>query len=122
MTLALQRQNRKQIIYRIMDVSPLIRCFAIRYPPQTQQRHDMVNAQRAAVLHIGAQQVDKGLIRPGDNDMRVHWRQPPVLTERAEDIRRRADRCFQAVQLPVAPGFRAAFRYANRQIAVQTNR
>lgn len=82
----------------------------------------MVNAQRAAVLHIGAQQVDKGLIRPGDNDMRVHRRQPPVLTERAEDIRRRADRCFQAVQLPVAPGFRAAFRYANRQIAVQTNR
>ncbi|VEA14928.1 Uncharacterised protein [Salmonella enterica subsp. enterica] len=49
-TLALQRQNRKQIIYRIMDVSPLIRCFAIRYPPQTQQRHDMVNAQRAAVF------------------------------------------------------------------------
>ena len=96
--------------------------FTIRNPPQTQNRHHMVDAQGTAVLHVGAQQLNKRLIGTGDDDMRIHRRQTPVLSQRAKNVRRRPDGGFQTIQLAVAPGFRTAFRHAHRQIAVQANR
>lgn len=36
--------NRKQIIHRIVNIRALICRLAIRYPPQTQHRHHMVNS------------------------------------------------------------------------------
>ena len=122
MTLAFQRQKRQQIVDRILNVSAMVGGFTIRDPPQTQHRHHVIDAQRAAVLHISAQQVDKRLIGAGGNDMRIHRRQAPVLAQRAQNIRRRAHGRFQAVQLTVAPGLRPAFGDAHRQIAVEANR
>ena len=122
MTLTLQRQNRQQIVYRILHIGAVIGRFTVRDPPQTQHRHHVIDAQRPAVLHVGAQQFDKRLIGARHDDMRIHRRQAPVLPQRAQDIRRRADGSFQAVQLAIAPGFRPAFRNAHRQVAIQADR
>ncbi|MNI63034.1 hypothetical protein D3C73_1183780 [compost metagenome] len=122
MTLTFQRQNRKQVVDRIMHVGAVIGGFAVGDPPQTQHRHYMVNTQRPAVLHIGTQQLDKRLVGARGDDMRIHRRQAPVLTERTKNIRRCTNGRFQAVQLTVTPGFRPTFCYADRQIAVQPDR
>ena len=121
-TLTLQRQNRQQIVYRILNVSTVIGRLTVRDPPQTQHRHHVIDAQRPAVLHISAQQLDKWLIGARHHDMRVHRRQAPVLSQRTQNVRRRPDGGFQTVQLAIAPGFRSAFRNADRQIAIQTDR
>ena len=117
-----QGQDRQQIVNRILHVRPVIGRFTVRDPPQAQHGHHVVNTQRPAVLHVGAQQFDKRLIGARHDDMRIHRRQAPVLPQRAEDIRRRANRRFQAIQFTVTPGFRPTFRYANRQITIQANR
>ena len=82
----------------------------------------MIDTQRAAAGHVGAQKIDERLITARRHHVRIHRRQAPVLPQRPQDVRRRADRRFQAVQLAVAPGFRPAFRHPDRQIAIQTNR
>ncbi len=105
-----------------MHVGTVIGCFSVRDPPQTQHRHNMVDTQRATVLHIGAQQFDKRFVSARGDDVRIHRRQSPVLPERTENVRRCAHRGFQAVQLAVAPGFRPTFGHANRQVAIQSNR
>ena len=105
-----------------MHVSTVIGSFTVGDPPQTQHRHNMVDTQRTAVLHIGAQQFDKRFVGACRNDVRIHRRQPPVLSEWTENIRRRTNRGFQAIQLAVTPGFRPTFGHANRQIAIQSNR
>ncbi|MNZ88344.1 hypothetical protein D3C78_1072330 [compost metagenome] len=121
-TLAFEGEDGQQIIYRIVHIRAMIGRFAVGNPPQTQHRHHMVDTQCPTVLHVGAQQIDKRCVSTRDHHMRVHRWQPPVLPERPQNIRRRADRRFQAVQLAVTPGFRPAFRHANGQIAIQTNR
>ena len=95
---------------------------AVRDPPQTQYRHHVIDAERPAVLHIRAQQLDEGLIGARHHDMRIHRRQAPVLPQRAEDIRRRADGSLQAVQFAIAPGLSPAFRNAHRQVTIQADR
>ncbi len=105
-----------------MHVGTVIGRFTVRDPPQTQHRHNMVDTQRTAVLHVGAQQFDKRFVSTCRDDVRIHRRQPPVLPQRTENIRRRANRGFQAVQLAVAPGFRPAFSHTNRQVAIQPDR
>ncbi len=91
-------------------------------PPQAQDRHHVVDTQRAAVLHVGAQQLDKRLIGAGSDHVRVHRRQTPVLTQRAKNIRWRADRGFQTVKLAIAPGLCPALGDTHRQVTVQANR
>ncbi|CZW12877.1 Uncharacterised protein [Enterobacter cloacae] len=118
MALAFQREDRQQIVNRILHVRAVIGRFTVRDPPQTQHGHHMVDTQRPAVLHVGAQQVDERLVGARRHDVRIHRRQSPVLAERAKDIRWRADGGFQTVKLAVAPGFRAAFRHAHGQIAI----
>ena len=44
MTLTLQRQNRQKIVYRILHIGAVIGRLAVRDPPQTQHRHDMIDA------------------------------------------------------------------------------
>ncbi|CCK08848.1 hypothetical protein BN128_2938 [Cronobacter sakazakii 696] len=122
MALAFECEDRQKIVDRILYISAFIRRFAIGDPPQAQQRHHMVDAQRAAIRHIGAQQLDKRLVSARLHHVRIHRWQAPVLAERPQNIRRRANRCFQTVQLAVAPGFRAAFRHTDRQIAIQPDR
>lgn len=122
MALAFQRQHRQQIVHRIFDVGAAIGGFAIRDPPQPQQRHDVIDTQRATAGHVGAQKINERLIPARRHHVRIHRRQAPVLPQRAQNIRRRPDRRFQAVQLAVAPGFRPAFRHPDRQIAIQANR
>ncbi|SAF22454.1 Uncharacterised protein [Enterobacter cloacae] len=122
MTLAFQRQDRQQIVNRILHVRPVIRRFTVRDPPQAQHGHHVVNTQRAAVLHVGAQQVDKRLVRARRHHVWIHRRQAPILAERAQDIRRRTDGRLQAVEFTVAPGFRAALGHADGQVAIQADR
>ncbi len=105
-----------------MHVGAVIGRFTVGDPPQTQHRHNMIDTQCAAVLHIGAQQLDKRFVSAGCDDVRIHRRQPPVLTQRTQNIRRRANRGFQAVQLTVAPGFCSPFCHADRQVAIQPDR
>ncbi|SAF69956.1 Uncharacterised protein [Enterobacter kobei] len=121
-TLTLQGQDRQQIVYRILDVRAVIGRFTVRDPPQAQYGHDVVNTQRATVLHVRAQQVDKRLVGARRHHVRIHRRQAPVLTERPKDIRRRTDGRFQAVKLTVTPGFRAAFCHTDGQVAIQADR
>ncbi len=120
--LAFQRQHRQQIVHRVFDIGAATGGFAIRDPPQPQQRHDVIDAQRAAAGHVGAQKIDERLIPARRHHVRIHRRQAPVLPQRPQNIRRRPDRRFQAVQLTVTPGFRPAFRHPDRQIAIQANR
>ncbi|MNO99224.1 hypothetical protein D3C76_909900 [compost metagenome] len=122
MALALQRKDGEQIVDRIMHVGPVVGGFTVGDPPQTQDRHHVVDTQRAAVLHVGAQQLDKGLIGAGRNHVRVHRRQAPVLTQRAKNIRWRTDGGFQAVELAIAPGLCPTLGHADRQVTVQANR
>ena len=120
--LTFQRQDRQQIVNRVLHVRPVIGRFTVRDPPQAQHGHHVVDTQRPAVLHVGAQQVDKRLVGARRHHVRIHRRQAPVLAERAKDIRRRADGGFQTVKLAVAPGFRAAFRHAHGQVTIQADR
>ena len=121
-TLAFQGQDRQQIVNRILHVCPVIRRFTVRDPPQAQHGHHVVDTQRPAVLHVGAQQVDKRLVGARRHDVWIHRRQAPVLAERPQDIRWRADGGLQAVEFTVTPGFRAALCHTDGQIAVQANR
>ncbi|CZV46313.1 Uncharacterised protein [Enterobacter hormaechei] len=82
----------------------------------------MVDTQRAAVLHVSAQQIDKRLVGTRRHHVWIHRRQAPVLTKRAQNIRRRTDGGFQTVKFTVTPGLRPAFRHADGQIAIQTDR
>ncbi|SAA68930.1 Uncharacterised protein [Enterobacter cloacae] len=100
----------------------MIRRFTVRDPPQAQHGHHVVDTQRAAVLHVRTEQVDKRLVGARRHDVRIHRGQSPVLAQRAQDIRRRPHGGLQAVKLSVAPGFRAAFRYAHGQVTVQADR
>ncbi len=121
-TLTFQRQDRQQIVNRVLHVRPVVGRFTVRDPPQAQHGHHVVDTQRPAVLHVRAQQVDKRLVGARRHHVRIHRRQAPVLAERAKDIRRRADGGFQTVKLAVTPGFRTAFRHANGQVTIQANR
>ncbi len=121
-TLAFQRQDRQQIVNRILHIGPVICRFTVRDPPQAQHRHHVVDTQCPAVLHVGAQQVDKRLVRARRHHVRIHRRQAPVLAERAKDIRWRADGGFQAVEFTVAPGFRTALCDADGQVTIQADR
>ncbi len=121
-TLTFQRQDRQQIVNRILNIRPVIGRFTVGDPPQAQHRHHVVDTQCAAVLHVGAQQIDKRLVGTRRHHVRIHRRQAPVLAERAKDIRRRADGGLQAVQLAVAPGFCTALCHTDGQVAIQTDR
>ncbi len=121
-TVAFQRQDRQQVVHWIVDVGAVVRRLAIGYPPQAQHRHDMIDAQRAAARHIGAQHINKGLISARRHHMRVHRRQAPVLAQRSQNIGRRAYRCLQTVEIGIAPGFRAPFRHADGEIAIKPHR
>ena len=120
-TLALQCQNRQQIIHRITDKRTFHGGGALRYPPQTQQSHDMIDTQCTAGFHIRLDQIDERLIAPLPHHLRAHWWQAPVLAKRTEDIRRRTDRRFQAIQFAITPGFSAAFGDADREVTVDTD-
>ncbi|CZV94286.1 Uncharacterised protein [Enterobacter cloacae] len=122
MALAFQRQDRQQIVNRILNIRPVIGRLTVGDPPQAQHGHHVVDTQRAAVLHVGAQQVDKRLVGTRRHHVRIHRRQAPVLAERAQNIRWCAYGGLQAVQLTVTPGFRPAFCHANGQVAIQTDR
>eukprot|EP00906_Rhabdomonas_costata_P012023 RCo017141 len=81
----------------------------------------MIDTQRTTGFYVRADQIDERLIATLTHHLRPHGRQPPVLTERTEDVRRGAHRRLQAIQFTITPGFRAAFGHSDRQIAVDAD-
>ncbi|MNH05631.1 hypothetical protein D3C79_649740 [compost metagenome] len=113
-----ERQDPQQIVDRIINVGPLGGGLSGRYPPQAQQGHHVVDAQRPAGTHVGTEQVHHRLIGRLKQLARVHRGQAPVLTERAQDVGWRADRGLGAVEIPVGPDLGGAFGDPHRQIPV----
>ena len=122
MTLAFQRQNRQQIVDGIVHISAMVGTLSRRDPPQSHQRHHMIDTQRTAVTHTGAQQGDPRLPRALTHYLRIHGRQSPVLTARAKNIRRCTDAGLHAVEIALAPRLCATLGDAHRQIPVESDR
>ncbi|MNH05630.1 hypothetical protein D3C79_649730 [compost metagenome] len=114
----LEGKYPQQVVDRIVDVGALGGGRSGRNPPQPQQGHHVIDAQRAAGTHVGAEQIHHGLIGRLEQLVRVHGGQAPVLTEGAQDVGRRTDRGFRAVEIPVGPDLGGAFGDAHRQIPI----
>ena len=116
--MGLEGQDAEQVVDRVIDVGAFGGGLSGRHPPQAQQGHHVVDTQRAAGAHVGAEQIHHGLVGRLEQLVRVHGGQAPVLAERAQNIGRRTDRGFRAVEIPVGPDLGGTFGDTHRQIAV----
>src|SRR6185503_11818083 len=96
--LALECQDAEQIIEGIAYVRTGIGARTLRHPPEAQQRHDVIDAQRAAVTHVRAQELDEIRIDSGPQDVRVDCRQAPILALQGESVGWRADTGLCAIE------------------------
>ena len=119
---ALLREDREKIVERVMHVSALVWLCAPRNPPQAHERHDVVHAQRPALRHVGAQELDERRVRALAQSARVVRRQAPVLALRIEFVGRRAAARVEGERGLVAPDFGAAGVGAEREVHVKTDR
>ncbi len=119
---ALAREHPEQVLERIVHVAAFVRLVSRGNPVKPRERHDVVEAQRAAPRHVGAQQLDERRIACGAQRTRRVRRQTPVLPARIEFIGRRADRGVDGVGLAVGPHLGAAAVGAQREIEVEADR
>ena len=118
---ALERQHREQLLRGIMHVGALRRRAPGGHPPQTEQRHHVIQAQRAVVAHVVADQTHEALQMLRLHLHRIGRRNAPTLTLERQRIRRRADFGAQAIAPLVGPGLRPRRMGADRIIAVQAD-
>ena len=89
--LALQREHAEQIVQRIAHVGTLGGRCPVRNPEQARQAHDVIDAQRTGVPHVGMDQRAKCGVAVLGERVRQGWRQVPDLPHAREWIRRRAN-------------------------------
>ena len=122
MPLALECEDGHQVVDRIMDVAAIGGPEADRHPPLPEQRHDVIEPQRAEVPHVGRHQVAERPVSLGDQRIGILRRDAPVLSLQRQRIRRRSDSGAHAVQRLVGPGFRTARIHADGVVAVEPDR
>ena len=96
-----QRAHRGHVV--VIDVGPLVRGQARRYPPQPEQAHHVVHAQRAAAAGGRVHQIGQGPVVLFGQPLRVPGLGAPVLAQLVELVRRRAHGNPGHVQLPLGP-------------------
>ena len=119
--LAFQCQDAQQVAERIGHVGAIGGAGSGGHPPQAHQAHDVVDAQRAAVAHGGAQGLDERRVGQFAQLARHERRQAPVLAVRVEVVRRRAGVCAGRVHVTPSPGVGAARTHADGQVLVQAD-
>jgi hypothetical protein len=119
--LAFQGQDAEQVVERIADIGAVLTGEARRHPVQPHHAHDMVDAQRPRVFHVGAQHGDEGGVGRVAQPLRHPGRQAPVLAVRIEVVGRAADPGIERIELPVHPGLRAASVHPDGEIEVKAD-
>ena len=119
--LALQGEDAEQVVERIGDVGALGRRCARRHPEQAGQVHHVVDAQRAAMAHVGAQRGDERGVGGIAQAVRHEGRQAPVLTVQVEVVGRRAGVRPRGIDALTGPGLGAARARSHREILIQAD-
>ena len=119
---ALHGEDAEQIAERIIHVAALLRLGAARHAVEALERHHVIEPQRAAHRHVGAQEIDERAVARGAQRARRVRRQAPVLSAWIELVGRRAARNPGGVGGLVAPHFGAAGVGAEREIDVHADR
>ena len=90
--LALQRQLPEEVVERIAQIGAFQSRGAVGHNEQADQPHDVIDAQRAGMAHVSAQQRGEGGIAGLGHGQRIGRRQGPDLPAFGEGVGRRADR------------------------------
>ena len=122
MAMAFERKETEKIVEGILDIGAVSGRPSRRNPEESRQCHDMIDAQRARVPHIGAQRRQKRLVRGVGQPCGNERRQAPVLAAHVEGIRRGPDAGAQRVQVLIRPRFGAAAIDGHRQIGIKADR
>ena len=119
---ALEREDGHQVVDRIMDIAAIGGPETGGYPPLTEERHDVIEPERAEVPHIGRHEVTERTVSLRDQRMGILRRDTPVLSLQCQRIRWRPDSGAHAVHRLVGPGFRTARIHADGVVAIQPDR
>ncbi len=117
--LAFECDDAEHVLEGVMHIGAFSGGDARRYPEHAHQAHHMVDAQRAGVFHVGAQDVDQGCVGDIAQTMGHEGRQAPVLAHQIDFVRRGAGMCAIGQDILPGPGFSAAGVGADRQILIQ---
>ena len=118
---ALQGEDAQQVLERILHIAAGRRRIAARNPEQVHEAHGMIDAQRAGVAHVGADDGDERLVGHVGEGERMQRRCSPVLAHHVDRIRRRSDRGPVDDHVLGAPRVGAVGGGADGQIAVKTD-
>ena len=110
------------MIQRIGKIGALQRLASVRHDEQPRQTHDMIDAQRAGVAHIRAQELAEALATLRLPSQRIGRRQTPVLSVSRKTIGRGADRKALEKMRRAAPALATVGRRANGEIAAKAER
>ena len=80
--MALERHDAEQVVEWIVHVAAVGGLEAARHPPLAEQRHHVIEAQRAAVAHAGAHQRHERRVRGAPQLPRILRRNAPLLARR----------------------------------------
>ena len=115
----LERHHAQQVLEWIVHVAAIHRLVSARHPPLPEQRHHVIEPQRPAIAHAGADQRGERRIRRAPQLAWILRRDAPLLPRYAQRVGRRADGRTHAVESLVGPGFGARSIHANGVITVQ---
>ena len=102
--MALEGDDREQLVRAVVDVGAVLRAPSRRDPEQAHQAHDVVDAQRAGVAHVGAQRLDDDAVAGRSQSIGPERRQAPGLAFAIELVGGRADARTERVDRRVRPG------------------
>jgi len=119
--LALERDDAEQVVERIVHVGAVAGLSSAGHPEQPREPHDVVDAKRPGVAHVGAQRGDEWRVGGRAQPLGRERRQSPVLAAQVEIIRRGTDARLDGVQALVRPRFRAAAVDRDGEVLVQSH-
>ena len=118
---ALERGDAREIGERVVEIGACRGRRALRDHVEPLERHDMVDAQRAGVPHVGAQQLDEAAIAARPQALGMRRRQTPLLARLRAGVGRRADVQRVHHEVPLGPGLGTRSVGADGEVAIQAD-
>jgi len=117
--MAFHGHDRQRFLRSVTYVRAVFRPGSARNPIQTEQAHDVIDAQPAGMPQRRANRLDQRRIAGGPQPVRNERGQRPVLAVHVELVRRRSDRGALRQHVLPLPRIGSARGNANRQIGHQ---
>ena len=117
--LTFEGDDAEQVLQRAGYIASLGRWLARRYPENARQSDNVIDSQRPALPHIGAQNGNEGGIGRIAQPMRNEGRQTPILTIEIEIVGRRTGIGVFGKDLLVGPVLGATRIHPQSQILIQ---